>query len=97
MHTTNLVDICYHKSTDSKIYPFNETDKILLEKKREDIAGGLSVLFTRKAPVDETFIRKSTNMWKSIVAIDDSQLYRYSMCHTKPTRLYARWEYESET
>ena len=71
----NLAKICLHKSTDSKFYPFTETDKDLLEKIREDIVGGLSIVFTRKAVVDETFICKSSNLCKSIVGIDAIQLY----------------------
>ena len=55
-----LANICLHKSTDSKFYPFTESDKDLLEKTREDMVGGPSIVFTRKAVVDETFIRKSS-------------------------------------
>ena len=56
-----------------------------MEKFREDVVGGPSIVFTRKAVVDETFIRKSTNLCKSIVGIDASQLYPYSMCQPMPT------------
>ena len=52
-----LANICSHKSTDSKFYPFTEGDKDLLEKIREDMVGGPSIVFTRKAVVDEIFIR----------------------------------------
>ena len=93
----NLVNICLHKSTDSKFYPFTESDKELLEKIREDMVGGPSIVFTRKAVVDENFIRKSSNLCKSIVGIDASQLYPYSMCQPMPTGSYTRWEYDSET
>ena len=89
----NLANICLHKSTDSK---FTESDKDLLEKIREDMVGGPFIVFIRKAVVDETFIRKSSNLCKSIVGIDGSQLYHYSMCQPMPTRLYTRWEYDSE-
>ena len=92
-----LTSICLHKSTDSKFYPFTESDKDLLEKIREDIVGGPFIVFTRKAVVDETFIRKSLNLCKSIVGIDASQLCPYSMCQPTPTGLYTRWEYDSET
>ena len=61
------------------------------------MVGGPSIVFTRKAVVDETFIRKSSNLSKSIVGIDASQLYPYSMCQPMPTGLYTRWEYDSET
>ena len=56
-----------------------------------------AIVFTRKGVVDETFIRKSSYLCKSIVGIDASQLYHYSMCQPMPIGLYARWEYESET
>ena len=55
----NLANICLHKSTKIKFYPFTESDKDLLEKICEDMFGGRSIVFTRKAVVDETFIRKS--------------------------------------
>ena len=71
---SNLASICLQKSTDSKFYPFTESDKVLLEKIREDMVGGPSIVFTRKAVVDETFIRKSSNLCKSIVGIAASQL-----------------------
>ena len=71
----SLANIFLHKSTDSKFYTFTESDKDLLEKIREDVVGGHSIVFTRKAMVDETFIRKSTNLCKSIIGIDASQLY----------------------
>ena len=93
----NLANICLHKSTDAKFYPFMEGDKDLLEKIREDVGVGPSIVFTRKAVVDETFIRKSTNLCKSIVGIDASQLYPYSMCQHFPTGLYTRSDFDSET
>ena len=93
----NLANICLHKATDAKFYPFTEGDKDLLEKIREDVVGGPSIVFTRKAVVDETFIRKSTNLCKSIVGIDASQLYPYSMCQAMPTGLSTRWDFDSET
>ena len=86
-----------HKSNDAKFYPFTETDKYLLEKTREDVVGVPSIVFTRKAVVDETFIRKSTNLCKSIVGIGASQLYPYSMCQPMPTGIYRRWDFDSET
>ena len=93
---TNLANICLHKSTDSKIYTFKESGKDLL-KIRGDMVGGPSIVFTRKAVVDETFIRISTNLCKSRVGIDASPIYPYSMCQPMPTGLYSRWEYDSET
>ena len=92
-----LAKICLHKSTDSKNYPFTESDKDFLEKIREDMIGGPSIVLTRKAVVDETVIRKPPNLCKSIVGIDASRLYPYSMCQPMPTGLYTRWDYDSET
>ena len=93
----NWANICLHKSTDSKFYPFTESDKDLLEKIQEDLVGRPSIVFTREAVVDETFMPKSSNLCKSIVCIDASQLYSYSTCQPMPTGLYTRWEYDSET
>ena len=93
----HLANICLHKSADSKFYPFTESDKDLLDKIREDMVGGPSFVSTRKAVVDETFLRKLSNLCKSIVGIDASQLYPYSMCQPMPTGLYTRWEYNSES
>ena len=59
--------------------------------------GGPSMVFTRKAVVDETLIRKSTNLCQSIVSIDASQLYPYWMCQPMPNGLYTRWNYDSES
>ena len=56
-----------------------------------------SIVFTRKAVVEETFIRNSGNICKSIVGIDASQLYPYSICQPMPTGLYRRWEYDTES
>ena len=77
LYITNLANICLHKSTDAKFYPFTEEDKDLLENIQEDVVGGPSVIFTRKAVVDEISIPKSTTICKSIVGIDASQLYPY--------------------
>ena len=93
----NLANICLHKSTNAKFCPFTEEDKNLLEKIREDVVGGPSIVFTLKAFVDETLIRRSTNLCKSFVGIDASQLYSYSMCQPMPTGVYTRWDIHSET
>ena len=93
----NLANICLHKSTSAKFYPYTETDKDLLQKIREDMVGGPSIVFTRKAVVDETFVRNSENICKYIVGIDASQLYPYSMCQPMPTGLYTRWEFDTES
>ena len=93
----NLASICQHKSTDSKLYPFTESDKDFLEKIREDMVGGPSIVVTRKAVVDETFIRKATILSKSNVSVDASQVYPYSMCQPMPTGFYTKRKYDSES
>ena len=86
----------YTLPTTANLYPFTESDNDLLEKIREDMVGGPSIVFTRKAAVDETFIRDSTNLCKSNVEIDASQLYHFSLCQARPTGLYTKWELDSE-
>ena len=61
------------------------------------MTGGPSFLFTRKAVANEMFIRKSNNLCKSIIGIDASQLYPYSMCQDMLTGLCRRWDYDQET
>ena len=91
----NLANICLHKSVDRKVYPFIEADKDLHEKIREEMTGGPSKLFTRKAVVGKTLIRRSNNICKAIVGIDASQLYLFSICQAMPTGLYTRWEFKT--
>ena len=93
----HLANVCLHKSSIAKFYPFTETDKDLLQKIREDMVGGPSIVFARKTVVDETFIRNSRNICKSIVGIDASQLYPYSMCQPMPTGLCTPWDYDTES
>ena len=94
---SNLANICLHKSTDAKFYPFTEGDKDFLEIIQEDAVGGPSIGFTRQTVVHETLIRKSANICKSFVGIVASQLYPYSMCQPMPTGFYKRWDFDSET
>ena len=44
----NLANICLHKSTDYKFYPFFSIDSDLLEKIREDMTGGSQLFSQRK-------------------------------------------------
>ena len=61
------------------------------------MTGGPSIVFTRKAVVDQTFIRNSENFCKSIVGFDASQLYPFSMCQELPPGLYTRWECDTDS
>ena len=81
----NLANVCLHQSTNHKFFPFVESHKDLHDKKREDMTGGPSIVFKRKAVVDQTFIRNSENICKSIVGIHACQLYPFSMCQEMPT------------
>ena len=67
-----------------------------VKKIPEDKTSGLSNNFTRKAVVDETIIRNSSNDCKSIVGIDASQLYPGSMCQDMPAGLNMRWEFDTD-
>ena len=91
----NLANICLHKSTDATFYPITEGDKDVSEKFREDVVGGPSNVFTRKAVDDENLNRKSAKIFKSFVGTDASQLYHYSMCQPMPTGLYMQWDFDS--
>ena len=92
----NLANSCLHKSTDFKSYPFFSNANELLEKIREVMTGGPSIDFKRKSVAIETFVRKSDNQCKPIVAIDVRQLYPYSMYQDSPAGLLMRWDYNGE-
>ena len=53
-------------------------------------------MLTRKTVVDETHIRKTTIVCKTIVAIDASQPNPYSMRQPMPTRLYREYEFHAD-
>ena len=95
----NLANICLHKSTDSKFFPFTESDRDLLEKIREDMVDGPTLVpcLYMQSCGWRNFFRKSTNLSKSIVGTDAGQFYPYSMCQSMPTGLYTRWNYDNES
>ena len=76
----NLANICLHKSTFAQCFLFSDSDKNFLEKVHENMVGGPSTWFTRKAVLDDVLIRKSSNVCKSIARINANQLHPYSMC-----------------
>ena len=61
------------------------------------MSGSPSIVFTRKAVEVQTFIQNSENICKSIVGIDASQFYPFSMYQEKPTGLYTRWKFDSDS
>ena len=93
---SNLANIFPHKSTIAKFYPFTENNKVLLQKTDEDMAGGPTFMFRRKAVVDETLVHDSIKKCKTIVGSDGSQLCFYGMCQAMPSGLYTEWELDSE-
>ena len=93
----NLANICLHRSTNHNFFPFVESDKYLHDKIRKDMTGGSSIVFTRKAVVDQNYIRNSEKICKSILVIEASQLYPFSMCQEMPTGLYTRWELDTNS
>ena len=60
------------------------------------MVGGLSMVFTRKALVEEIFIRKSANLSMSFDVIDATHFCQSSKCQPMPIGFYTRWEYDSE-
>ena len=76
----NLANLCSRKSIVYKIYPICKSDDDFCEELREDMTDELTNVFNRKAVVDETFIRNSSIICKSIVGVDSSQLHSYSTC-----------------
>ena len=78
-------------------YPLTEADRERLAKTQEDVVRGPSIVFTRKAVVYETFIRKATIKCKPVVGIHSNQLYPYSMSKPMPAGLYTRWDLDPQT
>ena len=68
----------------------------MCEKISEVLTGGPYIVFTQKFEVDETFITNSSKSCESIVGIDASHLYPFSMCQDMPTGLYMRWEFDTD-
>ena len=61
----NLANIFLHKSTTVKFYPFTESRKNFLDEIREEMVGGPSIVFARKAVVDEL----SLGFWQTCVKV----------------------------
>ena len=87
----NRAKFCFRKSTAAEFHSLTVTDNDFTEKKRKDMASGPSIVFTKKT-VDETFVQDSTRWFKSIVGIDASRPYPFSMFLAMPTGPYTRWE-----
>ena len=70
----SLAKLCLPSSMTAEFYPLPEGDKELLEKMRENMMGGPSIVFIGKTVVSETQIRSPPNVCKSIEGIDASEL-----------------------
>ena len=69
----NLANFCLHKSTSAKFYPFTETGKNWMQKIREDMVGCPSIVFTRKAVVDKSFIRIQEKFVNLLLALTQAR------------------------
>ena len=92
----SMANICLHRSTSAKFYPFTESQKDFLWKVCKDMVGGLSIVLTGKTVVDETQLRKLAKACKSIFGMGAIQIYPYPMCRPVPTGLYTRYEFGAE-
>ena len=70
----NLAKNCLHKSIFANFYPLSKSDKKLLERIREDVAGGITIAITRKTKADKFLVSDSLNKCKAFVGVDVSQL-----------------------
>ena len=80
-----IANVCSQKTINHKFYLFFEGDRGLCDKTREHMTGGPSIFCRRKADVVQSCIRNSSNVCKTIVRIDASQLHHFSMCQEIPT------------
>ena len=64
---------------------------------REDMVGGTFFVYTRKAVVEETFIRDLKKLYKSPVGNVASQFCPNSKCQAVPNCLNTKWELDSES
>ena len=73
----NLANRILHSSTSMKFFPFNQEDRSFDDYIREWLTGGPSIIFRRYAKIGTSRIKNSSNMCKTIVGIDASQLYPF--------------------
>ena len=85
-----LAKIFRHNFAAAKFQSSTEGDEDLLKKNRDDILGGLFLVLTRNAVVDETIICKSSKFCKSDVGIDASDFQPFSLCLPISTGLHTR-------
>ena len=84
------VNYCKDSSLYRRLQGFNG------ERVCNDMVGGQSIVFTRKAVLDETFLWDSTNLCKSIVGIYASQPFPFSICQAMPTDICTSYRLVSD-
>ena len=93
----NLANRILHSSTSLKFFPFNPEDKNFDDYIREWLTGSPSIIFTRYAKLGSSTIKNSSNMCKTIVGIDASQPYPFSLMKDMPTGVYTKWDLREDT
>ena len=92
-----LANRLLHSSTNEKFFPFIEKDKEYDDYIRKWLTGGPSIIFNRYAKAGLTKMENSENVCKSIIGIDATQLYPFSMMQDMPTSHYVKWEFSEES
>ena len=93
----NLGSRILHSSNSLKLFPFNQEDKSFDDYLREWLTGGPLKIFTRYAKAGTLRIKNSSNMCETIVAVDASQFYPFSMAKIMPTEVYTKRELCEDT
>ena len=82
-----LASIYLHSATTAKFSHSLTTIKVLWRKSELIWWEVLPLFYTREAVVGETKIRFTDTLCRTIIGIDSSQLYPFSMCQEMPTDL----------
>ena len=86
----NLANISRQKTTNTELYDISEGKKPAGNVAR-DVAGGPYVVFTKKAIVVFTSIRKPMFMCESSSGVSSSQICSYSRCQSMAKTIYRSW------
>lgn len=66
------------------VHSIDEDNKDIYQKMKENIAGGPSIIFTRYAKRNETYIRDSNKITKKIIGYDANALYLWALGNEMP-------------
>ena len=92
----NLANICLHKSTDAKFYPFTEGDKDLWKKiEKVLLVVHLSFLHAKQLLMKLLFesVQTSANL---LLGLMPANFIPTALCQPMHTGLYTRWDFDSE-